>query len=439
MLVMLLLVAPVSGLSVSGAKYMGSIKPGGTDTHIISITLDPSESPGDMIAEVQGFGQDLDQSYKTLTPTDDRSPYSARSFITLDNSSVHVEPGTTKTITATIKLPQNTGAGGRYALIHIHAVPGAGQSFTLGVIIPVMITVAGTTPTETGTISNINVRDITLGQPIKIVSTFQNTGNYHYYHAVNWVALKDASGNIVSNASSPLAGYAIIPGNTVQYIVTPDVKNLPAGTYTADSKILLEDGRVLDEKTATFEVKTNYVPPLTETNMTVSPGSPATLTSPDGRYSVSFPQGAVLGDVVVTLKPYSKDKLSQAPAGAKLGSTCFEITGLAGLLSKDATVRVKYSTDDLAAAGGDASQLKLSYWDAAQGKWAILPTQVDAGSTTLTATTNHLSVWAVMVTSSTGGGGAATPTKATPLPEIVSLSALIIAVIISCDISRKRK
>ena len=67
----------------------------------------------------------------------------------------------------------------------------------------------------------------------------------------------------------------------------------------------------------------------------------------------------MLADVVVTLKPYPTNQLSPAPSGAKLGATSFEITGLAGLLSKDATVKVKYSADDLAAAGGDASHLKL--------------------------------------------------------------------------------
>jgi hypothetical protein len=220
--------------------------------------------------------------------------------------------------------------------------------------------------------------------------------------------------------------------------VQPDVKNLPAGTYTVSSKVLRENGQVLDEKTTTFTVKTNYVPPVTESSITLTPGSPGTLTSPDGRYSVSFPQGAVLSDVAVTLKPYTHDKLPSAPAGAKIGATCFEITGLAGLLSKDATIRVTYSADDLTAAGGDTSKLKLSYYDAAQNAWVILPTQVNTGSTTLTATTNHLSVWAVMVSSSTTGGTSpgATATKS-PIPLTVVLASLIISGIVIGMRSRK--
>ena len=101
----------------------------------------------------------------------------------------------------------------------------------------------------------------------------------------------------------------------------------------------------------------------------------------------------------VTLKPYSRDKLQPAPAGVIPGATSFEISGLSGLLSKDATVRVTYSADDLSAAGGDPSKMKLAYYDTAKNAWTILPTQVNTQDMSLTTTTNHLSVWAVMISS----------------------------------------
>ena len=125
-----------------------------------------------------------------------------------------------------------------------------------------------------------------------------------------------------------------------------------------------------------------------------------------------------------------------------LGQPVLRSPGSPVCSGKDATVRVTYSADDFAAAGGDASQLKLSYYDAAQNAWVILSTQVDSSSTTLTATTNHLSVWAVMVSSSTTGGTAAeaapeaTTTKS-PLPLTVILVAIIIAGIAFCKSGRK--
>jgi hypothetical protein len=434
-IVLMLSAVPVSAISVSGAKYMGNLSPGGTDVHRMTVGIGPGEAPTDVLAEVVGFGQNMDMGYTTIDPANDLSPYSARTFITLDKNTIHIEPGTTQIINANITLPKNVGAGGRYAIIYLHALPGEGKSFTTAVIVPVLITDSGTALLETGSITKLDVSDVTIGQPITITTSLKNTGNYHYYHTVNEVIVSDANGTILADNSTSPSVYAIIPGNTVGFIVQPDLKNLPLGTYTVNSKVLLEDGRVLDNKTTTFAVKTNYVPPPTESSIRLTPGSAGNLVSPDGRYSVSFPQGSVLGDVNVTLKPYSRDKLQPAPAGAKTGATSFEIAGLSGLLSKDATVRVTYSADDLTAAGGDPSKMKLSYYDTANNAWIMLPTQVNTQDMTLTTTTNHLSVWAVMISSS---AATAVPTK-TPLPAVVSVGALIGAAIISCCIARHRK
>jgi hypothetical protein len=424
---------------------MGNISAGGTATHKITIYLDPSEEAADVGVEVYGFGQDLQKSYITLDQAHDDKPNSARSYITLDNSTVHLKPGDRQVVNAKISIPSNVGSGGRYALIYVHALPGKGKTVTTAILIPVMITISGTTPTETGSITDLSVGDVILGQPITITTTLKNTGNYHYYHTINVVEIHDNNGKIIENYSTEPSMSAIIPGNTVTYMATPELQNLPVGSYTADSKICLENGKVLDEKTTTFTVKKNYIPPLTESNITLIPGSTGTLTSSDGRYSISFPQGAVLGDAVVTLKPYQKDKLQKAPTNAKLGATSFEITGLTGLLNKEATVHVKYSDDDLAVAGGDASQLKLAYFDAAQSVWVILPTQVDTGTSTLTTSTNHLSVWAVMASSSTTGSQSSasassnTPTNSTPVSLITLLASLAFAVIAAGYYSRNRK
>jgi len=428
-LLIFLSAVPAAAISVNGAKYTGSIAPGGTDTHVMTIGIGAGDPATDISVQVGGLGQTPGGVYTFLDPADDLSPYSGRPFITLDNSTIHLEPGTQQSVTATITLPQNVGSGGRYALIFVRSLPGAGQAFTTAVAVPVFITVAGTTPTETGSILQVNTGTVTTGQPITITTTFQNTGNYHYYSAGNEVTVADSTGTIISNATANPMVYAIIPGNTVQFVATPDVKNLQPGTYTVDSKVLL-NGQVLDDKSTSFTVATNYIPPATESSITVSPGSAATLTSSDGRYSVSFPQGAVLGDVVVTLGPYSLDKLSPAPSGAKLGATSFEVKGLAGLLSKDATVTVKYSQDDVAAAGGDTSKLKLAYWDAAQYQWVILPTQVNTQDMTLTASTDHMGVWAVMISSTTSTGlPTGFPIKV-PLPAMLDIIAITAAAII---------
>jgi hypothetical protein len=435
LILMLVGSAPVSAISVSGAKYMNSISPGGTDIQKMTVGIGGDEDPTDVMVEVLGFGQTRDLVYTTLSPVNDRSPYSARAFITLDTNTIHLEPGAKKEVTATITLPKNVGGGGRYAIIYIHAIPGKGKSFTTAVNVPVLVTVSGSSPTEAGNITRLDVGNVTIGQPISIITSFKNTGNYHYYHTVNVVTLTNANGNIIARNSTPPSVYAIIPGNAVEFAVKPEVKDLPAGTYTVSSKIILESGRVLDEKTTTFDLKESYIPPPTESTVTLSPDRPGTLTSPDGRYSVIFPQGAVLDDVVVVLKPYSRDNLHPAPEGTRLGTTCFEITGLSGLLSKNATVRVTYSANDLSLAGGDASQLKLSYWDTAQGTWVILPTQLTSKDMKLTATTNHLSVWAILIQSPKTPA----PVTETPLPAMLNVAALVVAAVISGCIVRQWK
>ena len=434
-LLMVWCLAPVSAIGVMGAKYMGSIAPGGTDIHTMTVSIGADEKPTDIQIDVMGFGQAMDKGYISLDPANDLSPYSGRTLITLSNTTLHLEPGTSHDVKAAIKLPQNVGSGGRYAIVSVHALAKTGQSFTTGVNVPVFITVSGSTLTETGSILKVDTGVVTIGQPIAVITTFKNTGNYHYYRTINKVRLSDSKGNLIANVSTSPSTFAIIPGNAVEFTVKPEVKDLPVGTYTVSSKIILESGRVLDEKTTTFELKESYIPPPTESSVTLSPGRPGTLTSPDGRYSVVFPQGAVLDDVVVVLKPYSRDNLHPAPEGARLGATCFEITGLSGLLSKDATVRVTYSANDLAVAGGDASQLKLSYWDTAQGTWVILPTQLTSKDMKLTATTNHLSVWAILIQSPK----TTAPATETPLPAMLNVLALVVAAVISGCIVRQWK
>jgi hypothetical protein len=439
LLLMVLCLVPVSAIGVMGAKYLNSVAPGGTDIHTMTVSNGADQKPTDIQIDVMGFGQAMEKGYIGLDPANDLSPYSGRKLITLSSTTLHLEPGTSKEVKATINVPQNMGSGGRYAIISVHALAKTGESVTTGINVPVFITVSGTKPTESGSIQKVDTGNVAIGQPITVTTTFTNTGNYHYYNTINKVTVSDSKGNLIANISTSPSPFAIIPGNTVQFIAKPEIGTLGIGSYTVHSAISLGDGRILDEKTATFEITKPYSPPVTESNISLNPGSPATLKSPDGQYSATFPQGSVLGEVNIVMKPYSREKLKAAPGGAKLGTTCFEIAGLSGLLSKDATVRVKYSADDVAAASGDAYQLKLAYYDPAQGAWVILPTQVNTQDTSLTATTNHMGVWTVMVSSSVKTGSpTGVPTKA-PLSAALSFASLMIVTLILWENARHRK
>ena len=85
-----------------------------------------------------------------------------------------------------------------------------------------------------------------------------------------------------------------------------------------------------------------------------------------------------------------------APSEFKLGSTFFSIGGIT-TLAKEINITIKYSDEDVAAAGGDPQRLALAYYDEGTGKWKVLATTVDSTGKTLSTTTDHLSTWAVLV------------------------------------------
>jgi hypothetical protein len=396
---------PAGAIKVGGSIYMGSIAPGSSAVHTMNISTSPGDPPMDLTMDILGLGQSLQQTNTGIAPELDTSPYSARSFITVIPQTFHLEPGASQEVKATINVPQNAGAGGRYAMITVHNAPtGSGSTqIVTAISIPMVITLAGTPANMTGKITNLSVADPIPGQPIKIITTLKNTGNFHYKVKTN-VSITDAAGKSVAIGGSDVSARSIVPPFTGEFetiIATP----LKAGTYNITSTAIREDGTVLDTKTIPYEIKGTYVPPADEATVNLTPKAASVLKTTDGRFTINFPAGAVVSDASVSIKPFSKDMLPPAPNDAKLGATTFKIDGLTGLLSKDATVVVKYSSADLEAAGSDVSKLTLARYDESDNKWTIVPTTVDKNALTLTATTNRFSIWAVMVTSGGSSGG----------------------------------
>jgi hypothetical protein len=439
-------VPPVAGIKVAGSKYMNTLSPGDTVIHTMTISSSPNDPPMDMMVDVWGFGQSLQKSYTSIKPADDTSPYSARSFIILSPQSFHLNPGESKVVTATIAVPVDVGDGGRYALITVHNAPiGNGStSIVTAVSIPVLITVAKSNLIQTGKIGDITVGDIVPGQPIRFTTSLKNTGNVHYYNTKNIVNITDTTGKEVVGIATEPSLYAVIPTFTVNYEVNLDTP-LPPGAYTATSKINREDGTVLDAKTTTFTVQANYIPPIQAAYVKLTPKSSAVLASPDGRVTIEFPAGAVFSDTDVTLKPLAKDQVAAPSAGIAHASTFFKVDGINGLLAKDATLIVKYTSADLEAAGSDVSKLVLARYDDSDNKWTILPTTLDKSALTLSTATNRLGTLGVMVSSGGNTQGSSGSTAAAGVskpgigldPTIVFLALGIMIVFVG--ISRARK
>jgi hypothetical protein len=397
--VLILFPLPASAIKVTGTKYIGSIAPGSSAVHTMIVSTNPDDSPMDLTVDVLGFGQLPQQGNTGLSADKDTSPYSARTFITVSPQTFHLDPGKSQEVKATIAVPRDVGDGGRYAMLTIRNAP-LGNGTTLivtSIAVPLLVTITGSAISHTGTITDVSVSDVVPGQPIKITTSLKNTGNHHY-KVKNNVSVTDSLGVVVTTAGTDVSINSIMPTFTQNYIVNLDTP-LPPGTYTASSKVSSDDGTVLDTKTTSFVVQANYIAPLQGASTKVTAKNGGVLASPDGRVTIDFPIGAVFSDTDVSLKPVAKDQVPAPSPGMSPASTFFNIGGINGLLAKDATLIVKYTSADLEAAGSDVSKLVLARYDDSDNKWTILPTTLDKSALTLSTATNRLGNLGVMVSS----------------------------------------
>ena len=204
--------------------------------------------------------------------------------------------------------------------------------------------------------------------------------------------------NIVSGQplSTTLAS-TTTPSSKTQTTTTKTSSSTSKSTSTTQSSSTSYSTSTTPANTTTGAA--NQETALNTVNLT--PSSASILQNADGSISIAFPQGAAITPVEVSLENYDIGRIAPLPSGFTPASTCFHVSGLTGLLAKDAIVTVKYSADDLNKTGGPASRLKLARWDEGVSQWTILNTKVNTGAMTLTAGSNQMSIWAIVVGSST--------------------------------------
>lgn len=370
------------GLRVSGAFLLRDVSPGKVITHRMVVDTAETDPAMDIVVGIEDLGK-----------------YSAKNFITIDNPSFHLAPGESQDVIATINIPSDVGDGGRYAIITIRQKPvkGAGVGAVAGIDVPIVLTIKDSQLLHEGKITEVSLSEAISGQPVNIVITFENTGNHHFKVKAE-VSISDARGEILDTIYLPLTVSSVVPGMSGQLrgVFIPK-RELPSGVYSVRARAMLDDGTILDEAEGSFEVKGAYLPPSPAGKLTVAPGSASILQTEDGRISASFPKGAVISQVEVSLKSYPLEQLPSPPANFELATTGFRIDGLSGLLAKEATITVKYSQADLERAEADASRLKLARWDEGNNQWSVLKTKVDKEAMTLTTNTTQLSIWAIIV------------------------------------------
>jgi len=392
-------VSAARGLTVTGVLLVTDVKPGETLNHKMTVSIGDGDAATEIGVTVAEVGQAEDGTYIVLSAAEESSVYSARSLITVDRSSFPLQSGQTQTVTATAKIPSSIGEGGRYAIISIQTKPVGqpGVGIASAVNVPVYLTVANTNLVHKGEITGISVGEPSAGKPIEVLTSFRNMGNHHF-KVKGEVTVSDPNGKTLDTIHVAPTGTSIIPTMTRRLNATFIPRGvLPAGKYSVKSKVMLEDGAILDEHTGVFEIKQTYVPPPAAAETVLRPLAAATLKTDDGRISVTFPQGAAVGEAHLGLRSYSRDLLPSAPEHLKLAATFFRVDGLNGLLAKQATVAVKCSPADMEAAEGDASRLVLARWDESDQRWYVIRTAVDTRTMALSARTDQLGIWAVMV------------------------------------------
>lgn len=136
----------------------------------------------------------------------------------------------------------------------------------------------------------------------------------------------------------------------------------------------------------------------------VSPTSETTVATEDGNISITLPAGAVATEADLIIREQPSSGAPSPPKGFKVGTKCFTIEMTQDLApGVVVTIVMKYSDEDVEAAGGDPNLLTLAYYDETAEDWVVLDTVVDTDARTLTAQTDHFSVW--MILAKTKGGG----------------------------------
>ena len=247
------------GLRVDGAVVIVPVEPGVAYDHTLHISSETGDPAMDIEIEANGFGRALDGAFISLSPADIDSPYSAREYFgDIDRSSFVLQPGAEEQVNLTFNVPDNVGAGGRYAIIEIQARRlDEGDLGTVSVVqVPVLLTVSRTELIHNGRITSLVVDNVTAGQPMKVYTTVANTGNHHY-KAINQVILTNADGEEVARAASPMTETQVIPLSANLFEVSiplSEIPNgLPEGAYQIESRVFREDGPLIDSETVSFQ------------------------------------------------------------------------------------------------------------------------------------------------------------------------------------------
>jgi hypothetical protein len=175
------------------------------------------------------------------------------------------------------------------------------------------------------------------------------------------------------------------------------------GSKTVYVQYKSSTGGISSSVSGSIELITELPSFVTQTMNATSGGN---IAVSDNSAAVSFPAGAVSMDTSVTITPtetFTAPATTQGVAGNKAFEFKAEVgTATITNFAKDVTLTFKYSDSDIA--GLKESTLQVYYWNTATNKWVLVGGTVDVAANTITATTNHFTLFSVMGDKEVGTG-----------------------------------
>ncbi len=232
------------------------VNPGDHISQNILVHTGPTDAPMEIMAAVMGYGQSASGGSTEILPENDLSPYTARPFLNVTPATFNLDPGQEKAVTLEGDIPQDVGAGGRYAIVNLHTKPTGNGSvgISLAINVPVRLTLANTQKIETGTFRSINLANPVSAAQQNFILEFENTGNHHYLTRVD-ASLKDMNDTIIAKASPFISYTPVLPTSVRTYRINiKPSQTPPPGNYTVNATVSTNEGVLLDEKSLNFTI-----------------------------------------------------------------------------------------------------------------------------------------------------------------------------------------
>ena len=262
-LLLLIFLPCTQAVIVSGVIFNPEVNAGEHVSHEITVSQKSTENATDLTIDLYDWNQTIDGSNIVGEEGSVKTPYSAKSFLNVTPSSIHLEPGSTKKILVEGDIPADTSPGGRYAIVSIMDSPklagkGEGTAGLVSVVVGykalIMIKVRGDI-LQTAEITDLSVEKPISPKQQNVTMTLKNTGNFHYKPDIE-LAIKDKNGNTLAN-DTLVANSSIIPPFSHNFRLSLKPENgLEPGKYLISARVSLKDGTKIASKEMEIEIKT---------------------------------------------------------------------------------------------------------------------------------------------------------------------------------------